>query len=144
MRGGDEQREEEVAEGTNGLDAANQAEKNASDAGAPAVGCEPMLKTSFEDGGTVEAEVNEDGDGEEHADAEEGGAGFSGGFEGGRDFAGVGLAASGKDNQTGGGKGGGGCGVEEAFEGVDTKNVGEGNLTFAREQEGTDGFTGAA
>src|SRR5450755_2658680 len=134
--------QQQVAEGANGLDAADESQKNARHGGSPAASFNRSFQAALERGGAVQAQVNEDGDGSDDAGEENCSGGAGRGFEFGGQIARVRMQT--KEEQAHAGDHGDAAHIENAFEDVNAKSVGDGQILFFGEKQRPYRLAGAA
>jgi len=145
MEEGEDNGGEKIAPGLDGLNTAGKTEEDAGEAGAPSVSGKPNLHAALENAGAVETKIDEPSDGHD-SDERKNGASRARAFFKGRGGSALSFDVAGgfKDKETDGGQNGGGGRVENALEGVDAEDVGNGDFVFAGNEEGTDGLGGTA
>ena len=141
MDEGEDQGGGEVAPSAHGLNPARKTEKDARNAGAPAVRRKPSFHATLEHSGAVKAKINEAGNRGDGEDRESSAGGASTLFKGRASTPSFEMVGGFKNKEANCREDSGASGVENALEGVDTKSVREGNVVFAGDEQWTDGLS---
>ena len=102
------------------------------------------LASGVRDSGAVETKIDESGNGNNRADGKGSAGSARGSFESAAGTFGRQMTGRFEDQKPDGGENGSAGGVQNSFQRVDTKGIGEGHFVFAGNQDRADGFGGAA
>ncbi len=142
---GIEHRRGGVPEAANGLHAAHKFQKISGKAGTPAVVLrQPALHAALQNAGTVKAEIDQSGDGDDGDQRECGASAARTLFKSLRGAAGLQMSGRFEDQQTDRGDDGGGSGVENAFQCVNAEGAGNENFLFTGNQKRAQWIRGPA